>query len=94
MIEPSADRIVSLCPIAGVAGAGCCDLAFALPEAARALKAHVVANQLERLGGHRWNGEAQPISDLRGPADYKRDVVRVLTQRAIRKAIARATGGA
>ncbi|HEV8470851.1 MAG TPA: xanthine dehydrogenase family protein subunit M [Candidatus Limnocylindria bacterium] len=36
---------------------------------------------------------AQPVSDLRGPADYKRDVVRVLTQRAIRKAVARAKGG-
>ncbi len=37
---------------------------------------------------------AQPVSDLRGPADYKRDVVRVLTQRALKKAIARAMGGA
>ena len=37
--------------------------------------------------------ESQPVSDLRGPADYKRDVVRVLTQRAIRKAVARAKGG-
>ena len=36
---------------------------------------------------------AQPVSDLRGPADYKRDVVRVLTLRAIRKAVARAKGG-
>jgi aerobic carbon-monoxide dehydrogenase medium subunit len=39
-------------------------------------------------------GAAQPVSDLRGPAEYKRDVVRVLTQRAIKKAVARATGGA
>ena len=37
---------------------------------------------------------AQPVSDLRGPAEYKRDVVRVLTQRALAKAIARAKGGA
>src|ERR1700721_1320772 len=56
VLEPSADRIASLCPIAGVDGAGCCDLAFAVPEAARALKADVVANQLERLGGHCWAG--------------------------------------
>ena len=56
VIEPAADRIASLCPIAGVDGAGCCDLAFAAPEAARALKAQVVANQLERLGGHRGGG--------------------------------------
>ena len=37
---------------------------------------------------------AEPVSDLRGPAEYKRDVVRVLTQLALRKAVARAMGGA
>ena len=37
---------------------------------------------------------AQPFGDTRGPADYKRDVVRVLTGRAIRIALARAKGGA
>jgi len=37
---------------------------------------------------------AQPVSDLRGPAEYKKDVVRVLTQRAIVKAVSRAKGGA
>jgi tRNA/tmRNA/rRNA uracil-C5-methylase (TrmA/RlmC/RlmD family) len=65
VIEPSDDRIASLCPIAGVDGAGCCDLAFAAPEAARVLKAQVVANQLHRLGGHRWSGPdagAEPLS--------------------------------
>ena len=38
-------------------------------------------------------GESKPWSDLRGPAEYKLDVIRVLTQRAIRKALARAAGG-
>ena len=70
VIEPSPDRIASLCPIAGLHGAGCCDLAFAVPEAARTLKAHVVANQLERLGGHRWSGEAEPLSG-RGPTGWR-----------------------
>ena len=70
VMEPSTDRIASLCPIAGVDGAGCCDLAFAVPEAARTLKAHVVANQLQRLGGHRWTGEAEPLSD-RGPTGWR-----------------------
>ena len=37
---------------------------------------------------------AEPVSDLRGPAEYKKDVFRVLTRRAIVKAIARAKGGA
>lgn len=38
--------------------------------------------------------QAQPVTDLRGPADYKRDIVRVLTARALRTAVARATDGA
>lgn len=37
---------------------------------------------------------SQPASDTRGPAEYKRDMVRTLTVRALRKALARATGGA
>ncbi|MFL5627304.1 MAG: FAD binding domain-containing protein [Ktedonobacteraceae bacterium] len=36
---------------------------------------------------------ARPVSDTRGPADYKRAMVRTLTVRALRKAYARATGG-
>lgn len=36
---------------------------------------------------------AHPTSDLRGPAEYKRDMVRTLTTRALRKAHARATEG-
>src|SRR6266852_6077564 len=39
------------------------------------------------------SAESQPTGDLRGPAEYKRDVVRVLTSRAIRSAVARAKGG-
>ena len=36
--------------------------------------------------------EAEPNDDLRGSADYKRDLVRVLTARALRLAISRAKG--
>ena len=36
---------------------------------------------------------SQPLSDSRGPAEYKRDMVHTLTVRALRKAHARATGG-
>ena len=36
---------------------------------------------------------SQPTSDTRGPAEYKRDMARTLTVRALRKALARATGG-
>jgi carbon-monoxide dehydrogenase medium subunit len=37
---------------------------------------------------------AEPTTDLRGPAEYKRAVVRALTARALRKAAERAQGGA
>jgi aerobic carbon-monoxide dehydrogenase medium subunit len=37
--------------------------------------------------------ESQPESDLRGAAAYKRDLIRVLTARALRKALERAGGG-
>ena len=36
--------------------------------------------------------ECDPSPDLRGPVDYKRDVIRSLTKRAIRNAVARAQG--
>ncbi len=38
-------------------------------------------------------GECDPSGDLRGSAEYKRDVTRILTKRAIRKAVERAKGG-
>ena len=37
--------------------------------------------------------ECDPSADLRGQVDYKRDLVRVLTKRAVRRAVARAQGG-
>lgn len=70
VLEASDDRIASLCPIAGVDGAGCCDLAFAQPEAVRALKAEVVGNQLARLGNYQWSGVAEALSAA-GPTNWR-----------------------
>jgi tRNA/tmRNA/rRNA uracil-C5-methylase (TrmA/RlmC/RlmD family) len=67
VLEASRDRVAPLCPIAGVDGAGCCDLAFATPEAARRLKGAVVANQLYKLGGYHWR-----TSPTRLPTDRHR----------------------
>lgn len=61
IIEASPDRVDPLCAIAGVDGAGCCDLSFAEPGAARRIKGGIVANQLSRLGGYEWSGVAEPI---------------------------------
>lgn len=36
---------------------------------------------------------SQPVSDTRGPAEYKRAMVHTLCTRALKKALARATGG-
>ncbi|MGV0792378.1 class I SAM-dependent RNA methyltransferase [Mycolicibacterium sp. XJ1819] len=67
IIEPSPDRVDSICPIAGIDGAGCCDMAFVEPSAARRLKGAVVANQLGRLGGYHWRAEhdahAEPVGE-------------------------------
>lgn len=63
VIEPSADRVDSICSIAGVHGAGCCDMAFADPAAARRLKGAVVANQLVRLGSYRWRDEGDAAAE-------------------------------
>ena len=64
ILEPSADRIEPLCPIAGIDGSGCCDLAFAEPAAARKLKGDVVGNQLGRLGGYEWEGTAEEVGSV------------------------------
>ncbi len=40
------------------------------------------------------SAECDPKADLRGPVDYKRDLVRVLAGRAISRAVARAQGSA
>lgn len=61
VLEASADRIEPLCPVAGVDGAGCCDLAFADPVAVRRIKGLVVANQLARLGNYAWDGVAETV---------------------------------
>jgi tRNA/tmRNA/rRNA uracil-C5-methylase (TrmA/RlmC/RlmD family) len=66
VIDPSPDRVESICPIAGVDGAGCCDLAFADPAAGRRLKGAVVANQLQRLGGFAWRDEDDAAAEELG----------------------------
>ena len=58
-----------------------------------ALRSRVPDDQAIAAAAEAAAAESQPVADLRGPAEYKRDVVRVLTTRALRRAVARAKGG-
>lgn len=67
-----------------------------IPLAATEAAALVVGNRpgedIFVQAGEQAAKEAQPISDLRGSAQYRRDVVHVLTERALKQACERAGG--
>lgn len=63
VLEASPDRVQPPCPVAGPGLCGGCDWQHASPEAQRRLKAHVVAEQLERLAGLSWPVEVEPLAD-------------------------------
>ncbi len=59
VLDASVDRVVPPCPYARPGGCGGCDFQHASPAAQRALKAAVVTEQLERLGGLSAAGVAE-----------------------------------
>jgi carbon-monoxide dehydrogenase medium subunit len=61
-------------------------------NAEQALVGQTVTDAVLEAAGQAAAAECQPSQDLRGSAEYKRDITRVLTKRAIRKAVARAKG--
>ncbi|HZR46002.1 MAG TPA: xanthine dehydrogenase family protein subunit M, partial [Candidatus Manganitrophaceae bacterium] len=62
-------------------------------RAEQRLRRKVIDEEAIRQAAQLASDESQPSSDLRGPAEYKRALVRVLTVRALKKALQRATGG-
>jgi carbon-monoxide dehydrogenase medium subunit len=68
------------------------------PIKARQTEAFLTGKQLEdqtiQQAAEIAASESQPMDDIRGSADYKRDLVRVLTERALKTALDRAKGGA
>jgi carbon-monoxide dehydrogenase medium subunit len=61
-------------------------------EAASGLIGHRPGDEVFAAAGVKAAAEAEPISDLRGSAQYRRDVVEVLTVRALAQACERAEG--
>lgn len=62
-------------------------------NAEAALVGQEVTEEVLEAAGQAAAAECDPSADLRGSVEYKRDLTRVLTKRAIRKAVARAQGG-
>ena len=69
----------------------------AIPQRAKAAEAALTGKQptddVLEAAGRAAAAECDPSADLRGQVDYKRDMVRVLTKRAVRRAVQRAQGG-
>jgi carbon-monoxide dehydrogenase medium subunit len=68
-----------------------------IPARAKAAEAALLGKQptdaVLEAAGKAAAAECNPSADLRGQVDYKRDLVRVLTKRTVRRAVERAQGG-
>ena len=67
---------------------------FCAPEAEEYLLGALAGEQAWERAGQIAAEHCHPVSDQRGPADYKRHLARELTVRALRRAAARARTGA
>jgi aerobic carbon-monoxide dehydrogenase medium subunit len=63
---------------------------FAAPEAEEFLRGAPATDASYARAGEIAAGHCHPVSDQRGPADYKRHLAAELTTRALRRAVARA----
>jgi carbon-monoxide dehydrogenase medium subunit len=61
-------------------------------NAEQAIIGQVITDEVLEAAGQAAAAECDPSADLRGTVDYKRDLTRVLTKRAIRQAVERAKG--
>lgn len=69
-----------------------------VPKLAKAVQAALVGKAAEQatfaLAAEEARQSSQPISDIRGSADYRRELIGILTRRALESARKRALGGA
>ncbi|HEU4388203.1 MAG TPA: xanthine dehydrogenase family protein subunit M [Blastocatellia bacterium] len=79
------------------AGIGLTNVGF-MPIKAKKTEAFLAGKTLDeatiKQASEMAASESEPVDDIRGSADYKRDLVRVLTVRALNRAIDRAKRGA
>src|ERR1700754_1119499 len=75
---------------AGVALSACGPTTIEVARAEEALRGQVPSEELFAKAGEIASEDSIPLSDGRGPADYKRHLAGVLTKRALRRAAARA----
>jgi aerobic carbon-monoxide dehydrogenase medium subunit len=80
------DRVAS----AGIGLTAVAPSSRAAVDAARALEGRQPTDELVAEAARLAAGAAEPHDDVRGSADYKRDVVRVFVQRGLRRALAQA----
>ncbi len=62
-------------------------------DAEAALTGEAPTDETLETAGRAAAAQCDPAADLRGPVEYKRDLVRVLTKRAVRRAFERAQQG-
>lgn len=83
-----------ICTAARVALTNLSSVPMRVMGAEQALVGHAITDEVLEQAGQAAADECDPSADLRGSVEYKRDMARVLTKRAIRKAAERAEGGA
>jgi len=62
-------------------------------KAEEVLRGKKIEDELIQRTAQRASEEAQPISDIRSSADYRREMVKVLTKQAIKQALGQAQSG-
>jgi carbon-monoxide dehydrogenase medium subunit len=82
------DRIAD----AGIGLSAVGPITIELPRAVELLSGAAPSEELFEQAGAIASEDCAPIADSRGPVDYKRHLADVLTKRALRRAVARATG--
>jgi carbon-monoxide dehydrogenase medium subunit len=76
----------------GIGVTGVSAAPFAATDAEAVVNGNQPSDELFRRAGDAAAATSQPVSDVRGPADYKRAMVAELTVRSLRKALERALG--